>query len=136
MKTAIRIGSISFAFLIGSIFAPETHTQGHAPTVDVCRADRAAWSDTTEHTDYLNQETKHISNGVRNTNPILKLPVKEISLRMAEMGACMSVDSPNTSAYLALLNFYDGVLMDRYRRFVIRHHLLRQFQAEDAAGIR
>lgn len=121
---------------VGLLFAPGTRTQEHAPTVDVCRADRAAWSDATERTDYLNQETKYILDGVRNTNPVMKLSVNEISLRMTEMGTCQSVDEPHSSAYHDLLMFYDGVIADRYRRFVVRHHLLEQFKAEDAAGAR
>lgn len=136
MKTAIRIGLVSFAVVVGSLFATKTHTQEHAPTVDVCRADRAAWSDADEQTDYFNQETKYILGGVRNANPILKLSFREISLRMTEMGSCMAVDVSNRLAYKGALDFYSRVSMDRYRRFVTRHHLLRQFLAEDAAGIR
>jgi len=66
----------------------------------------------------------------------MKLSLKELSLRIAEMGACEPVDKPNGHAYHGLLEFYDKVIYDRYRRFIVRHDLMEQFKAEDAAGAR
>ena len=59
-------------FMFGFILcaAPLPCAQEHAPTVDVCRADRAFWYDAEELIDYLNQETKRKNEGTRNRNPI------------------------------------------------------------------
>jgi hypothetical protein len=125
-------------FVLGFILSarPVPCAQEHAPTVDVCQADRAAWDDIADRTDYYSQETKHLSDGTRNTNPVMKLSLKELTLRMTEMGTCESVDKSNMHAYFELLEFYDKVTYDRYRRFIVRHHLMGQFTAEDAAGVR
>jgi hypothetical protein len=122
--------------LVALLFAPGLRTQQHAPTLDVCRADSAAWDNIADRTDYYDQEAKHISNDTRNTNPAMKLSAKELSLRVAEMGDCESVDTSNIHVYANLLEFYDKVIEDRYRRFIVRHHLMEQFKTEDAAGAR
>jgi hypothetical protein len=132
MRRAIL--GFTFAFILCA--APLPCAQEHAPTVDVCRADRAFWHNAEEETDYLNQETKHINDGTRNRNPIAKLSFKEINLRMSEMSACVSVDEPNLDKYFDMMQFYSGMLEDRYRNFILRHHLIEQFKAEDAAGVR
>ena len=122
--------------LLGLLFAPGLRTQEHAPTVDVCRADRAAWHNTEEETDYLNQETKHVSDDLKNRNRIAKLSFKEITLREGEMATCASVDEPNHDGYFEMMKFYGDVRSDRYVSFIRRHHLMQQFIAEDAAGAR
>jgi len=132
----VRKAILGFALSFILSATPVPCAQEHAPTVDVCRADRAAWDDGADQTDYYNQETKHISDGTRNTNPTMKLSLNELSLRIAEMGACEPVDKPNSHEYRDLLGFYDNVIHDRYRRFIVRHHLMEQFKAEDAAGSR
>lgn len=122
--------------LVGLLLAPGLRTQQHAPTVDVCQADRAAWDDIADRTDYYNQEAKHMSDGARNTNPVMKLSLRELSLRVKEMGTCLLVDKSNTHDYFEVQQFYDKVISDRYLRFIVRHHLMGQFLAEDAAGAR
>jgi hypothetical protein len=134
-KTSFFLVAALFAS-VALLFAPALRTQQHAPTADVCRADGAAWADIADRTDYYRQEAKHISDGTPNTNPVMKPSLKELSLRVAEMGTCESVDEPNGHKYQDLLEFYDKVLDDRYRRFIVRHHLMEQFKVEDAAGIR
>jgi hypothetical protein len=127
----------NFLALLGlMLFAPVLRTQEHAPTVDVCRADRAAWHNIDEETDYFQQETKRIDGGPRNRNPISKLSFKEINLRIMEMATCQSVDEPNSDKYFEMHQFYSAVVYDRFRAFIVRHHLLQQFNAEDAAGAR
>src|ERR1700730_12009718 len=125
-------------FMFGFILcaAPSPCAEEHAPTVDVCRADRAVWHNAENETDYFNQEAKHINDGTRNRNPIAKLSFIEISLRLGEMGACVAVDEPNIEKYNEMQQFYTSVLEDRYRNFILRHHLFEQFKAEDAAGVR
>jgi hypothetical protein len=127
---------LASATLFCLVLASRILAQEHAPTADVCRADQAAWYDVAEETDYINQESKHISDGIKNTNRITKLSVQELSLRTGEMGTCMSVDQPNLDKYHEMLEFYNGVLADRYWNFIVRHHLLKQFKGEDAAGVR
>lgn len=125
-------------FALGFILSatPVPCAQEHAPTVDVCRADRALWENIEQRTDYFTQETKLITDGIRNTNPIAKLSFREITLRSAEMGACQSVDASSSHSYYEMMNFYQSVISDRYHRFIMRHHLMGQFKTEDAAGTR
>lgn len=104
--------------------------------MDVCRADRAVWDNTDEEIDYVKQEAKHINDGTRNRNSIAKLSFKEINLRLREMASCASVDEQNLDKYHEITQFYESVLADRYRSFILRHHLFEQFKAEDAAGAR
>ena len=87
------------SILVALFLAPTLRTQEHAPTVDVCRADHAVWHNDEQETDYMRQELKHVRDGIRNTNPIAKLPYTEIRLRDLEMIDCASVDKPNYSEY-------------------------------------
>lgn len=118
------------------LFAPVLRTQEHAPTVEACRADNALWHSAQEEADYLNQEMKHIDDGSTNKNPVAKLPLKEIYLRMGELNKCFSVDERNSSRYFDTHRFYETVVTNRYFSFIVRHHLRSQFEAEDAAGAR
>jgi hypothetical protein len=130
------VKNTTLLLIAGLFFAPSLQTQEHAPSVEVCRADSAAWDDTTERSDYYEQETKYITDGVRNTNPVMKLSVETMSWRATEMGTCVAVDKPNSHTYENLVSFYDAVTHDRYRRFITRHNLMKQFYVEDAAGTR
>jgi hypothetical protein len=118
------------------LFISKAQAQEHAPTMDVCRADVALWDNSEEQTDYLNQETKHINDGVRNANPIAKLTVREVFLRLSEMADCASVDEAKANSYRETVRFYSSVVADRYRSFIERHDLMRKFMAEDKAGAR
>src|SRR5262245_49722174 len=100
MKKIIVLGLMSLLFAAGM------RTQEHAPTVDVCRADRAAWDSSWERADYFDQEAKHANDGTDNTNPIATLPFEEISLRLREMGTCMKVDRQNLNKYYEMGGFY------------------------------
>lgn len=96
----------------------------------------AVWDKSEEETDYINQESKHISDNVRNTNPIAKLGYLEIALRMREMANCIDVDKANSHDYREMMRFYSDVMQDRYRSFMERHDLMGKFMAEDDAGLR
>jgi len=37
------------------------------------------WHDAEQETDYIRQETKHFSQGVKNMNPIAQMPLTEIA---------------------------------------------------------
>jgi len=118
------------------LFVSKSQAQEHAPTMAVCQADLALWHNTEEETDYLNQETKRINDGVKNTNPLAKLTAIELTLRMIEMADCKSVDKAGSQDYYEMMRFYSDVVADRYRSFLERHDLMRKFRAEDDAGIR
>jgi hypothetical protein len=134
IRKVVRIaGVFVLAILCG---ATRLRTQEHAPTVDVCRADSATWYHVDEQTDYLNQETKHITDGVKNTNALAKISYKELGLRVEQLHDCQYVDSTNRDKYFDMLHFYAEVRSDRYRSFIVRHHLMSQFKVEDAAGVR
>jgi hypothetical protein len=133
--TKNNVMRVILSILAGLFLARALRTQEHAPTVDVCRADRAVWDNTEEQTDYMQQELKHLRDGIKNTNPIAKLSYREINLRILEMGNCASVDESNIHNYYEMLRFYKSVVNHRYESFLYRHHLFKQFNAEDAAGI-
>lgn len=122
--------------LMSLLLASALRTQEHRPTMDVCRADRTAWAADEEERDYFKQETKHMRDGTRNDNPVAKMSFNEINLRAHEMAVCISVDEVNSDKYSEMSDFYMSVIRDRYRNFIERHHLMAQFKAEDAAGIR
>jgi hypothetical protein len=120
------------------LFVPALRTQEHAPTVDVCRADRAVWYGTTDDRfDYLQQARKQFNNEVENnTSQFAKLPLREVSLRMYEMGICEAVDAENRMLYASANDFYRGIEADRDFRFIKRHNLGTQLIAEDDDDIR
>lgn len=122
--------------VLGLLFVPELQAQEHAPAVDVCRADAAVWGKQPQADEYLSQETKHLTDGTPNSSPIAKLSLQELILRSEEMNDCERVDEPSWRTYQNVIDFYHTVIFQRYHNFIIRHHLLEQFKAEDAAGIR
>ena len=126
--------------LIASVFvllcAGAAFGQQHAPTLDVCQADVALWYSMESATDYLNQETKHINEGVRNTSPYNRLPVEEVEARVKEMGDCAIVVNFRDERYHEAQTFYSGILHDRMANFIYRHNLMEQLKKEDAVGIR
>jgi hypothetical protein len=133
----IKMKKIVVTSLVSLLLATGLRTQQHAPTADVCRADRAFWDIKQERMDYFNQATRQIDdNTIQNNNPVAKMPFKEINLRMREMSVCLSVDEQNALKYSNLADFYSSVQKDRYRRFIQRHDLMAQFFDEDAAGMR
>jgi len=132
-KMLTRLPATVLVFLFIGGRAP---TQEHAPTVDVCRADRAVWRESSERLDYSQQELRHEREGTTNKNNIGQLPYKELLSRQVEMGTCMMVDTPDSEAYSDVVGFYQQVEGDRYHHFVERHHMMSQFLDEDAAGLR
>ena len=95
----------------------------HAPTVEQCRADQAAW--TAE---------------MQGPGGESKQPFSVLSGRMKEMSECFAVDlerkeSP-TNGYLFLNDIIVKVMAAREIRFIARHGLTQEFQSEDEAGQR
>lgn len=110
--------------------------QQHAPTLQMCRADAAVWGNAQAETDYFNAEAERVTYGTPNPSPIEKLPVTEVKSRMREMGECFEVDPSQQKVYVAVDTFYGSVQGDRWLEFILRHHLMKQFEREDAEGER
>ena len=109
--------------------------QQHAPTLEMCKADVAVWYDDDTAADYNKQETKHITDGMPNTNEYNKLRLSAILKRINEMSDCYKV-AGFQKLYIQASNFYVSIMSNRMQSFIIRHHLWEQFKKEDAAGLR
>jgi hypothetical protein len=126
-------------FLLGiAVRQPEQPRQEpkHAPTVEVCRADAAVWENTEIVEQYENSENQLTVGGKYIPNPAGDLLFEEAKARMYEMYNCKEVDKQNAQTYSSAFNFYWGVRMDRYERFIQRHGLMDKFLKEDAQGLR
>jgi len=102
----------------------------------VCRADVAVWGNAQAETDYDKAEGDRIANDAPNRTEIAKLSLEEIKGRIRELAECRDVDPTGEGSYLDTLRFHHGVQADRWRAFIVRHHLLSQFDREDADGRR
>jgi hypothetical protein len=130
MKRAIAI----LALLLFS--TASARLQEHAPTVEVCRADAAVWTNVHAETDYYNAELERTTNGVPNRTEMEKLPIIEVRARSREMFQCEDVDPARKESYLDAGRFYHNVQADRWYEFLLRHNLIDQFEQDDAAGKR
>jgi hypothetical protein len=61
---------------------------------------------------------------------------EEVAARMHEMYDCTQVDKEDEQNYRRAFEFYWGVRMERYERFIQRHGLMEKFWKEDAQGLR
>jgi hypothetical protein len=108
-RLGLSIGALSIL-----IAATATGGQQHAPTVDQCRADTAAWS----HDD------------------IAKIPVVQVRARLTETGNCITVDASRKDWYQIVEGLYASELGSRMYDFLQRHNLVGQFIDEDEQGLR
>ena len=108
----------------------------HAPTVEVCRADAAVWWSDDVVAEYNKSEEQLASGGKYIPNPAGDLSLKEVSARRREMYDCVQVDKRDAQIYRGAYEFYWGVRMGRYERFIERHGLMDEFLKEDAQGLR
>jgi len=122
--------------LFATLVTAQTAKAQHAPTVYVCRADRALWFNLEDATEYLKAEKEHVSNGTRNRTAIAKLGIDEIIARETEMLDCSRVDSDRLGLYQKAITFYSDVVCQRKDNFIHRHHLMDQLKREDAQGLR
>jgi hypothetical protein len=107
----------------------------HAPTVEHCRADAALWGEADPIIAYQNAQTVFDYEGKPNRTELSRLPLTEIKGRIIEMVDCRTVDN-NDERYTPVYTFYSEMMADRLRGFIIRHNLMNQVLAEDAAGKR
>jgi hypothetical protein len=130
VREKVGIGASMKTILIAVLFVIPTFAQQHAPTIDVCRADAAAW------TANSSVEAKAVT---------AKLSFSELGLRRDEMSTCEKVDPyqfgddasfQRYMRYVVLKGFYAEAGEIRAEAFIARHQLASQFLEEDEAGAR
>jgi hypothetical protein len=89
----------------------------HAPTVDQCQADQRLW---------LSQ--------IEGDNSKLSFDV--LRQMAGEMDKCSEVDPANERRYYGTMAEASAAMALRLSKFIERHQLWAQFEAEDAAGKR
>lgn len=124
--------SVGIAFFL--VVANATHTQQHAPTAEVCRADANLWDNQEDFAAYRAERMGFLA-GRSAASPIGVLSVKNVEWRMQEMADCYNSDGPRT-VYFIVLEFYTSVAYDRDVDFISRHGLTDKFYQEDQAGKR
>lgn len=128
--------SVLIILVFGFALSVNSEPQQHAPTVAMCRADVALWYNSEMATAYLNAETLHITDNVKNLTPTAKLPLTEVLDRTTEMGDCTRVEEQHSDTYVEAQRLYSTVRGDRVSSFIYRHHLMAQLRREDSEGIR
>ncbi|MGH9595507.1 MAG: hypothetical protein ACRD3K_01800 [Edaphobacter sp.] len=108
--------------------------QDHAPSVEMCRADRNLWAD--QMTEYEYAETDYINKGLPNRSLLMGLTYIQLNNRAFELGQCAVVDVVSDSEYNHLVSRYSSARDDRFKFFVKRHNLYKQMLTEDTAGKR
>ena len=108
--------------------------QDHAPSVEMCRADRALWSD--QMAEYEYAEADYMNKGLPDRSAIMKLTFMQLNDRALEMGQCAIVDDSSDGEYNHLLSRISSARNDRYAFFVKRHNLYKQLLTEDSSGKR
>jgi hypothetical protein len=127
------IGSFIAGLLL--IAAPLVKAQEHAPLLDQCKADIALWYSDESEVEYRKAENAHRTDGTKNRTDYAKLPIKVLNFRVGELVDCWSV-SGQDDRYFKAARFYGEIREDRYYRFLVRHHLIKQLLTEDEKGIR
>jgi hypothetical protein len=99
-----------------------------------CRTDIGLAGTVEERTTYFNAETEHINSGLSNPSRFVSMPMRELNRRIGEMSDCYFLTEQDQ--YHEALVFYQNVKHDRIMRFLRRHHLMDQLEAEDDKGAR
>jgi hypothetical protein len=106
------------------IFATASSPQmARTVAIDQCRADQVRWA----------TELQALGGSE-------KEPFDVLVAALGQMTHCYSLDAETrdspVNGYLFTNNFIVRVLSERQSRFLVRHGLVQQFEAEDAAGAR
>jgi hypothetical protein len=128
-----------WVFLLGlTLHRPEQRQQEPklAPTAEVCKADAAVWWSHDVAEGYSRSRDQLASGGKYIPNLAGDLSWEEVAARMHEMYDCIQVDKEDEQSYRQAFEFYWGVRMERYERFIQRHGLMEKFWKEDARGLR
>jgi hypothetical protein len=122
------------AIALGLALCASTVAQEHAPLIATCEADVALWFNVDDFIKYNNAQTLFYTSNTPNKTSLNSLPVTEVTARHEEMSKCYSMTE--SEIYYRADQSYMGILHDRQTDFIVRHNLMRQFRAEDAAGKR
>jgi len=127
---------MSVLLFLALAFIPICKSQSiaHAPTLDVCKADANLWDNQGDFQAYKDNRTKIIIAG-RDETPLGRISTNELVERTSEMADCYE-ETDGGSIYFIVRDFYEGVIADRYEDFIVRHHLVDQFDREDKEGKR
>ena len=113
VKTVLLIMALVIA---APVFAQSQEVE-HAPTVAQCQADQRLWYSTLEG----------------NHDAVL---TSTLQAWEAEMLKCTVVDPDHYCLYVNTQSEANALEAFRYEKFLSRHHLREQFDAEEAAGAR
>jgi hypothetical protein len=122
------------AVLLGLALCALGVAQEHAPLLATCEADVALWYNTDDFIEYNNAQTAFFNDKTPNKTKLDLLPVTEVISRHEEMSKCWSMT--HSEIYHQADMSYMAIFHDRETDFMVRHNLMRQFRAEDAAGKR
>ena len=96
----------------------------HTTTKDLCREDQALW------------EAQLAKPAISWATVVNDVDSKTLVLWASEMNDCSKVDRDRSQNYVDTVHWLFAVLFNRESDFLIRHHLVDQFNREDAAGAR
>jgi hypothetical protein len=123
-----------FAPLFVLLVVPLCVAQEHAPLLATCEADAALWYNVDDYIEYNNAQASFNTYKTPNKTKLNLLQVTEVLSRQDEMGKCYSMT--HKDIYHDANVAYMGIFFDREHDFIVRHNLMGQFKAEDAAGKR
>jgi hypothetical protein len=126
MKTLAAI--LLFAAIAAMVEAQEVE---HAPTVEMCRADYALWSDASLMKSYYEADAKSRKHVSEDSDEISRLSIDEIAARAVEMSDCLKADADSNDRlkYRLASDFYNGVFGSRLEHFIERHNLAKQVKS-------
>jgi len=119
-----------FAGLLGSVslFIPLKSSRGqevhHAPTMDMCHADRALWDA---------KMSAPAKDWATSANDVT---ARELYAWRLELVECGDVDPDGITRYDETVKLIASILEARQAAFIRRHDLTQKLLAEDAAGAR
>ena len=122
------------AVLLGVALCALGVAQEHAPLLATCEADVALWYNTDDFIEYNNAQAAFFNDKTPNKSKLNLVPVTEVIARHEEMSKCWSMT--HSEIYHQADLSYMAIFHDRETDFMVRHNLMRQFRAEDAAGKR
>lgn len=108
--------------------------QDHAPSVVQCTADMRLWA--SQYLDYSAAESARLNQGTPNNTAMMKLSIRLLNARAAEMVQCDVVDPSNSQLYRQVTTALQEACDNRFLMFIARHHLKAQVYEEDEAGLR
>jgi hypothetical protein len=96
----------------------------HTTAKDLCREDQALW------------EAQLAKPAISWATVVNDVDSKTLVLWASEMNDCSKVDKDRSQTYVDTVHWLFAVVFNRESDFLIRHHLVDQFNREDAAGAR